>query len=94
MFQKCILNVICDVFVQDVFIVDTKAALFVWIGKGTSTGEKKNAMQYAHVSSLASLSLALSLFLSVQCVCVFVGLWDGGGGFVGVVTWGNTGKMV
>lgn len=31
------------------FIIDTKKSCYVWIGRGTSEGEKKNAMQYAHV---------------------------------------------
>ena len=35
---------------QDVFILDAKSELFVWIGKKTSMSEKKNAMSYAHVS--------------------------------------------
>lgn len=33
---------------NDVFIMDAKKSLFVWIGKGTSKAEKKNAMSYAH----------------------------------------------
>ncbi|KAK7496122.1 hypothetical protein BaRGS_00012532, partial [Batillaria attramentaria] len=33
---------------QDVFIFDTKSELFVWIGKGTTMAERKNAMTYAH----------------------------------------------
>ncbi|XP_041350061.1 gelsolin-like protein 2 isoform X2 [Gigantopelta aegis] len=33
---------------KDVFIYDTKQELFVWIGKQTSSTEKKNAMAYAH----------------------------------------------
>eukprot|EP00916_Digyalum_oweni_P002067 GHVL01003862.1.p1 GENE.GHVL01003862.1~~GHVL01003862.1.p1 ORF type:complete len:368 (+),score=31.17 GHVL01003862.1:407-1510(+) len=37
-----------DLDTKDVFIVDTKKEVYVWIGKGTSTGERKNAMQYAH----------------------------------------------
>lgn len=37
-----------DLDTKDVFIIDTKQAVFVWIGKGTSAGEKKNAMTYAH----------------------------------------------
>lgn len=37
-----------DLDTKDVFIVDTKPGLFVWIGKGTSTDEKKNALAYAH----------------------------------------------
>lgn len=35
---------------QDVFIIDTKKALIVWIGQDTSMAERKNAMTYAHVS--------------------------------------------
>lgn len=37
-----------DLDTKDIFIFDSKKALFVWIGKGASKGEKKNAMQYAH----------------------------------------------
>ncbi|KAK7102328.1 gelsolin-like protein 2 isoform X2 [Littorina saxatilis] len=33
---------------QDVFIYDTKGAVFVWIGKKTTMTERKNAMTYAH----------------------------------------------
>lgn len=33
---------------NDVFILDAKSALYVWIGKGTSSSEKKNAMSWAH----------------------------------------------
>lgn len=33
---------------EDVFILDTKGELFVWIGHKTTTTEKKNAMTYAH----------------------------------------------
>ncbi|KAK3103108.1 hypothetical protein FSP39_016515 [Pinctada imbricata] len=33
---------------KDVFIFDTKKALFVWIGDGASPAERKNAMTYAH----------------------------------------------
>jgi len=33
---------------KDVFIADTGKSLFVWVGKGASTDEKKNAMTYAH----------------------------------------------
>jgi len=37
-----------DLDSQDVFILDAKKSLYVWVGNGTSHGEKKNAMQYAH----------------------------------------------
>lgn len=33
---------------NDVFILDTKSALHVWIGKDTTANERKNAMAYAH----------------------------------------------
>lgn len=33
---------------KDVFILDTKKSLYVWIGKKTSVNEKRNAMAYAH----------------------------------------------
>ena len=36
--------------IQDVFIYDTGKELFTWIGKGTSSNEKKRAMEFAHVS--------------------------------------------
>jgi hypothetical protein len=36
---------------KDVFLLDTKKSLFVWIGKGASEAERRNAMGYAHVSS-------------------------------------------
>jgi gelsolin len=32
---------------NDVFILDTGAEVFAWIGKGASVGERKSAMQYA-----------------------------------------------
>jgi len=37
-----------DLESKDVFILDTKAELFVWIGKKTSFAEQSNAMSYAH----------------------------------------------
>lgn len=37
-----------DLDTKDVFILDTKKALFVWVGKGTSEAERRNAMSYAH----------------------------------------------
>ncbi|KAL4226806.1 hypothetical protein ACF0H5_014784 [Mactra antiquata] len=33
---------------DDVYIIDVKKALFVWIGKGASIDERKNAFGYAH----------------------------------------------
>ena len=32
-----------------VFLVDTGKEVFVWVGSGASSDEKKNAMTYAHV---------------------------------------------
>lgn len=40
-----------DLDSKDVFIVDTKKAIIVWIGQETSMAERKNAMAYAHVST-------------------------------------------
>lgn len=37
-----------DLDSKDVFIVDTKKAVYVWIGLETSVAERKNAMTYAH----------------------------------------------
>ncbi|XP_048739301.1 gelsolin-like protein 2 isoform X1 [Ostrea edulis] len=37
-----------DLDSKDVFIVDTKRAVYVWIGLDTSEAERKNAMSYAH----------------------------------------------
>lgn len=37
-----------DLDTNDVFILDTMADLFVWIGKNTTENERKNAMVYAH----------------------------------------------
>lgn len=34
---------------NDVFIVDVGAVLFVWVGKGASPAERKNAMRYANM---------------------------------------------
>ena len=42
---------------KDVFIADNGKSLFVWVGKGASTDEKKNAMTYAHVSDQGILAL-------------------------------------
>lgn len=38
-----------DFDTNDVFILDTVKELFVWVGKGTTMNEKKNALTYAHV---------------------------------------------
>lgn len=37
-----------DLDTKDVFILDTKSEVFVWIGKATTSNEKKNAITYAH----------------------------------------------
>ncbi|XP_059152240.1 gelsolin-like protein 1 isoform X2 [Physella acuta] len=37
-----------DFDTKDVFILDTKSEVFVWIGKQTTVSEKKNALAYAH----------------------------------------------
>jgi len=37
-----------DLDSKDVFILDTKSEVFVWIGNETSESEKSNAMSYAH----------------------------------------------
>ncbi|XP_069141080.1 gelsolin-like protein 2 [Argopecten irradians] len=37
-----------DLDTNDVFIFDTSASLYVWIGKGSTLAEKRNAMTYAH----------------------------------------------
>ena len=39
-----------DVCFQDVFIVDTKKEVFVWIGGEASIDERRNGLTYAHVS--------------------------------------------
>ena len=36
-----------------VFIADTGKAVYVWIGSGASKDEKKQAMTYAHVSTIS-----------------------------------------
>jgi len=61
--------------IQDVFLLDTKAALFVWVGNGASLSERKNAMSYAHVSTpshvnthliCTSISTSLTYNISFQ----------------------------
>lgn len=47
----------CFYTIQDVFLLDTKDTLFVWIGKGSSDSERKNAMSYAHVCIYRFLSI-------------------------------------
>jgi len=39
-----------DLCFQDVFIVDTKKEVFVWIGGEASIDERRNGLTYAHVS--------------------------------------------
>ena len=53
---------------QDVFIVDTKKALIVWIGQETTAAERKNAMTYAHVSTASVSSVMLLVIHSVSVV--------------------------
>ncbi|KAL8569179.1 hypothetical protein ACOMHN_035449 [Nucella lapillus] len=53
-----------DLDTKDVFIFDNKKSLYVWIGMGTSAGEKRNAMQYAH----KYLMLTDHPLLSVSCI--------------------------
>ncbi|XP_045164503.1 gelsolin-like protein 2 [Mercenaria mercenaria] len=53
-----------DFDTKDVFILDTKKSLFVWIGKGTSETERKNAMSYAH----SFLSKTDHPLISISCV--------------------------
>ncbi|KAH3816577.1 gelsolin-like protein 2 [Dreissena polymorpha] len=53
-----------DLDTKDVFILDAKSALFVWIGKGTSETERKNAMSYAHTF----LSKSSHPLIPVSCV--------------------------
>ena len=38
-------------YFQDVFVIDNGQSVYVYIGKGASDSEKKNAMSYAHVST-------------------------------------------
>ncbi|XP_052260852.1 gelsolin-like protein 1 isoform X1 [Dreissena polymorpha] len=37
-----------DLKTEDVFIIDTKSEVFVWIGKGASVDERRNGFSYAH----------------------------------------------
>ncbi|XP_052780665.1 gelsolin-like protein 2 [Mya arenaria] len=53
-----------DLDTKDVFILDTKSALFVWVGKETSTAERRNAMSYAHTF----LSKTNHPLIPVSCV--------------------------
>jgi len=49
---------------KDVFILDTKKSLFVWIGKKTSVDERQNAMAYAH----KYLQTSDNPLISVTCI--------------------------
>lgn len=40
---------------QDVFVLDTKSELFVWVGGKASVDERRNGMGYAHVSFYPSI---------------------------------------
>ncbi|XP_062612701.1 gelsolin-like protein 2 [Saccostrea cucullata] len=53
-----------DLDSKDVFIVDTKKAVFFWIALETSVAERKNAMTYAH----KYLQKTDHLLLSVTCL--------------------------
>ncbi|XP_036358760.1 gelsolin-like protein 2 [Octopus sinensis] len=47
----CVKSVLIARFIfslQDVFVIDTKNEIIVWIGLDSSTTEKNNAMTYAH----------------------------------------------
>ncbi|ESO90008.1 hypothetical protein LOTGIDRAFT_192582 [Lottia gigantea] len=48
---------------DDVFVLDTKEDLFVWIGKGASIDERKNALSYAH----GYLSKTNHPFIPITC---------------------------
>jgi len=48
---------------SDVFILDTGAEVFAWIGRGASVEEKKKAMQYAQQYLTNSTDLSTSLLL-------------------------------
>ncbi|WAR27057.1 GELS2-like protein [Mya arenaria] len=48
-FVICIIeNRVHVTFGKDVFILDTKDSVFVWIGSKTTVNERRNAMTYAH----------------------------------------------
>ncbi|XP_064604250.1 gelsolin-like protein 2 [Liolophura sinensis] len=49
---------------KDVFVLDTKKDLIVWVGKDASQNEKKNALTYAHYYLMKSQTP----FLPVTCV--------------------------
>ncbi|CAC5410342.1 GSN [Mytilus coruscus] len=53
-----------DLDSKDVFILDSKTALHVWIGKDTSVNERRNAMSYAH----KYLQSTDHPFVSVSCL--------------------------
>lgn len=52
-----------DLDSKDVFVIDTKKMLFVWIGKDSSNSEKKNAMTYAH----KYLQSKINCFIPISC---------------------------
>ena len=54
---------------KDVFIADTGKNLFVWVGKGASEAERKNAMTYAHVSYLCGSDSLIPRFPGVFNAC-------------------------
>lgn len=45
------------------FLVDTGKEVYVWVGSGASTDEKRNAMTYAHVRYELLVCMSLSCFL-------------------------------
>ncbi|XP_063437789.1 gelsolin-like protein 2 [Mytilus trossulus] len=53
-----------DLDSKDVFILDSKTSLHVWVGKDTSVNERKNAMSYAH----KYLQSTDHPFVSVSCL--------------------------
>ena len=58
--------IIIQQFILSVFLVDTGKQVFVWIGRETSSEEKKNAMTYAHVSNQSDTSCTLRNYIHQQ----------------------------